>query len=218
MSNGARHGLGVLAGVAAIPVLCALLFFATRRLGTQQTRFATTFKDGSVTDGLVILGLLAAGGLVVALLCGSRVSPLASLIAGLPLLGYGAFWAVRPVQALRNLGSIRHVPGVKGDYGITVAMAARGGMLLVLGAALVIASFPPSRWRSRAKDASLPYSGAAGERPAAEAWSPPPGMPMASGHEAPPLFDGPAAPPAASGPGDGGRHGAAGGGRHGAGA
>lgn len=194
MSNGARHGLGVLAGIVAIPALSALLIFGAHRMNQQQNEVSRTFKDGSVTDGLIILGLLAAGGLVVALLCGSRLSPLASLIAGAPLLGYGAFWAVRPMQATKNLADL---PGGKGKYSVDVLFTAHTGMLLLLGVVLVIASFPPSRWRSRAADDSLPFSGDAGERStSAASWTPPADVPVASRQEAPPLFDRQAAPAA----------------------
>ncbi|MEV5569145.1 hypothetical protein AB0L06_03790 [Spirillospora sp. NPDC052269] len=192
MSNGARHGLGVLAGILAIPALLALLIFGAHRINRQQHVIAVTYKDGSVTDGLFVLGLLVAGGLVIALLCGSRLSPLASLIAGAPLAGYGAYWALRPMQALTKM---TEVPGGKGQYALDAAMAARSGLLLVIGATLVLASFPPSRWRSRAADDSLPFSGDAGERPvAAASWTPPGDIPVAARQEAPPLFDRPPAP------------------------
>ncbi|RFU40554.1 hypothetical protein DZF91_16440 [Actinomadura logoneensis] len=188
----------MLAGVLAIPALGALLIFGAHRINRQQSVIARTYRDGSVTDGLLVLGLLVATGLLVALLCGSRLSPLASLIAGAPLLGVGAFSAVRPVQALAKLDDL---PGGKGQYGMDAAFLARSGIVLLVGAVLFLASFPPSRWRGRARGDSLPFSEAAGDRPAAEAWSPPPGMPMVSGHEAPPLFDGQAAPSHAHEPG-----------------
>ncbi|WP_034488215.1 hypothetical protein [Actinomadura oligospora] len=198
MSNGARHGLGVLAGILAIPALGALLIFGAHRINSQQNTIARTYKDGSVTDGLIVLGVLAAIGLVVALLCGSRLSPLASLIAGAPLLGYGAFWAVRPMQALLKLDDL---PGSKSQTALDFAVVARSGLLLVLGAVLVFASFPPSRWRSRAADDSLPFTGDAGERPAVASWTPPGDAPVAPRQDAPPLFERPD-----PGPSDAGRH------------
>ncbi|MFC5180163.1 hypothetical protein [Actinomadura harenae] len=207
MSNGARHGLGVLAGIVAIPALTALLIFGADRITRQRNHLAETYKDGSVVDGLVLLGVLAACGLLVALLCGSRLSPLASLIAGAPLLGYGAFWAVRPMHAMTQLGDV-----TKGHkYATELVFVSQSGLVAVIGAALVLASFPPSRWRSRKADASLPFSGAAGERPVAASWTPPGDVPMAPHQEAPPLFERPAAPDAAVPPVSGGGRHAAGG-------
>ncbi|MFC4910530.1 hypothetical protein [Actinomadura gamaensis] len=200
MSNGARHGLGVLAGIASIPALGALLIFGAHRILRQRNGISVTYRDVGVGDGLIVLGLLLAGGLLVALLCGSRLSPLASLIAGLPLLAYGGWWAVRPMKAMVNLA---HVPGAKGERGVDVQFVAQSGLLVVIGAALVFASFPPSRWRSRTADEPRPYNGsAAAQRPVHSAWGAPPAEPpMEARHEAPPLYGRHDAPAPPSGPG-----------------
>ncbi|MCP2335378.1 hypothetical protein [Actinomadura rupiterrae] len=213
MSNGARHGLGVLAGIVAIPALSALLVFGTHRMIEQQHVNASTFKDGPLSDGLIVLALFAGGAVLLGLLCGSRLSPLASLVAGLPLAGYGAWWLVRPMSAIRNLSDL---PGMKGSRGLELQFLAHSGLVLVIGLALVVASLPPSRWRSRAADDSLPFNGStAAPRPVNDAWGAPPAdPPMASRQEAPPLYgrqDAPAPPPPAASPGPGGGRHAAGG-------
>ncbi|WP_157549946.1 hypothetical protein [Nonomuraea candida] len=136
MSNGARHALGVVAGLLLPPLVAAGLWYGTGDLTLQlQQSFRISW---------VAVGVLAATAVVLAFLLGSRLSPVASLLGGLLLAAAG----VMPFAEL--LGArplpLDLLPGVMRS-GFTTVTAS--GLQAVLGVALVVASLFPSRWRGR---------------------------------------------------------------------
>jgi hypothetical protein len=134
MSNGARHVLGVVAGLLLPPLIAAGLWYGVGDI-----------VSGSPAFGLSWLGpaVLAVSGLVFAFLAGSRMSPLASLLGGLAFTALGVV-ASMGTPDLRVL-SQRWLPAVM-DAGFQAV--AYTGVLLFLGVALLVVSMFPSRWRS----------------------------------------------------------------------
>ncbi|TDC96157.1 hypothetical protein [Actinomadura sp. 7K507] len=138
MSSGARHGIGALIGVVVTPIIAACLMYGTYRLG----RSVTTLRFEGADRWLGAAALLAAA-VLIGLVAGSRISPLASLIPGAVYSLSGALWVVSPRWSFQNTAS--ELPSelsrgymVIGPYGV----------FLVIGVALLLASLAPSRWRS----------------------------------------------------------------------
>ncbi|MFI0486333.1 hypothetical protein [Actinomadura sp. 9N215] len=168
MSNGARHGLGVVIGLVVTPIIAACLMYGTTKLG----QFARTFRfDGS--DRWVGAGVMLIAAVLIGLAAGSRVSPLASLVPGVVYAFVGALWILAPRWSFEHAG--RDVLPRDLRYGyLTLAPF---GVFLVLGIALVVASIAPSRWQARTGVGAGPRYGA-----------PPPPAPMGppAMHGAPP--------------------------------
>ncbi|MFI6519926.1 hypothetical protein ACIBF1_30535 [Spirillospora sp. NPDC050679] len=168
MSNGARHGLGVLLGLIAAPLLALGLAVGMDRL-FQAMRYSASTADRYTWAAVLIALGLAAG-----LLAGSRVSPLASLLPGLLLSGLGLLWLL----AFRRVAELGEpLPDEVSRAFLNIAAM---GTMLVVGALLVAASLPPSRWKGRRTAAVQPRHAA----PPAQApepmgpMGPPPGPPQ----------------------------------------
>ncbi|MEO3782391.1 hypothetical protein ABGB12_03610 [Actinocorallia sp. B10E7] len=170
MNNAARHVLGFGVGVLALPALVALLCYGI-------VEFAQVYREMGETSPLAFVAV-GAGGALLGLLCGSRLSPLASLFPGLVLFAYGVVWTFDPYVVS---GYVTDVLPEGMRFGLLALEST--GMLLVLGCALLVASAPPSRWRAMPKPPPVPYP----QLPFAT-----PGQPGAG---SPPPADGPQAPP-----------------------
>lgn len=139
MPNGVRHVLGLLAGLVLAPVTALGLLYGTERM---QRIFQVYFSRPG-TQWTPIL-LLTAVAVVLGVLVGSRLSPLASLVPGVLFGVPGVLWAVAPEWMLHH--TARKLPGAL-DRGYQVV--GPYGVLLVLGLLLLVGSVPPSRWRPR---------------------------------------------------------------------
>ncbi|GAA3981448.1 hypothetical protein GCM10023085_74690 [Actinomadura viridis] len=139
MSGGARHGLGVVIGLIVTPLIAGCLMYGTER----TTIYIRTFMDPTWSKRILPVTLLLLAALLLGLVMGSRISPVASLIPGLAFLVPGALWMIAPAFSVRT--SLNVLPG-SFDRGYT--MLGPTGFLMVLGVALVVASLAPSRWRS----------------------------------------------------------------------
>lgn len=149
MSNGTRHLLGAIAGIVAIPVVSALVFGGL----SLVLRAYSTFALGTnlYTAGAAVV----VGAVVVALLAGTRISPLASLIPGLVFTAAGALAVVAPRTSF-SIAS--HVPSGRISLGpslvvsptLIVQNALSSGAFLLVGVVLLVASMAPSRWRGAA--------------------------------------------------------------------
>ena len=140
MSNGARHGLGVAIGVIVTPALAASLFEGTARM----TKAAQTFTfQGS--ERWVGAGLLVVAAVLIGVIAGTRVSPLASLVPGLGFTVVGGLWVTSPRWAFQHAG--RDILPDKMGFGYFVL--APYGLVLLIGVALLMASFSPARWQAR---------------------------------------------------------------------
>ncbi|WP_067825172.1 hypothetical protein [Actinomadura kijaniata] len=163
MSNGARHGLGAVVGLIATPVLAGTLMLGLER----AARYARTLELMSL-ERTAGLALLVAAAALVGLLAGSRLSPLASLIPGAAFSLHGLAWLLSPTIMLDILDLLPK-PLNRGYL-----LLEPQGVGTLVGVALLVASFPPSRWRS----------GRTGPPPAA-----PPHAAMAPQGAVPPLAD-----------------------------
>lgn len=137
MSNGARHAFGAVAGLILTPVLAAGLSYGSSEVVVSYQRALSVSWLG--------IGVVAASGVLFALLIGSRLSPLASLIAGLAFTLLGV--ALPLAQMLRM--DVPMVPdGLPRQLSMGYSTLLYSGMFLFLGVALLVASMFPSRWRS----------------------------------------------------------------------
>ncbi|MFI0357732.1 hypothetical protein [Actinomadura sp. 9N407] len=155
MSGGARHGIGVAIGLIVTPIIALCLFYGSER----AMLFVRTYGGQNWSERLVSLVLLLIAAVLLGLVMGSRVSPLASIVPGVVFTVLGLLWIVATSFTLR------HVSGVlprEIDRGF-MTVGAYGG-LLIIGVALLVASVAPSRWRSarRAPRPAPQYMGPGG--------------------------------------------------------
>ncbi|POM26927.1 hypothetical protein BTM25_13350 [Actinomadura rubteroloni] len=192
MSNGARHALGVVAGVLVTVVSLGCMLFALDR----AQRMYVYFRLGAGDKALVTLAIVVAG-LLLGLAAGSRLSPFASLVPGVVYGTVGLVYVLAPTQALHWF---MHVKPARYARGFTTLGTL--GVFLLLGTALFVASLPPSRWQGRRRPAHggpLP-----GGRPLAQPphqarhQAPPPALPQYGPPRAPEAPQ-PYAPPSAPG-------------------
>jgi hypothetical protein len=141
MSNGARHTWGFFAGLVLTAALAALLIFGTYRL--QHGYVAQFHKQDKWIGG----GLIAGAAVVFAILVGSRLSPLGSLIGGIALTAAGVLFFVsqKTTADLINWFPFK-------EQRVTLAGLEDEGFILFTGVGLLFASFFPSRWRRRGED------------------------------------------------------------------
>ncbi|XRQ05721.1 hypothetical protein ACN3XK_55660 [Actinomadura welshii] len=182
MSSGARHGLGVLIGVVATPVVAACLMYGTTKLAL----FARTFRFEG-TDKWVGAAVLIVAAVVIGLVAGSRLSPLASLVPGAVFSVLGLVWIVAPRWAFTNSGRDVLPRELENGY----LYLGPFGIFLVLGVGLLVASLAPSRWKS------LRAAPAYGSPPPAPMGPPPMhgSAPPMSGQQPPPAPPGPSQSP-----------------------
>lgn len=187
MSNGARHALGAVAGLAAAPVIMALMVFGVERL---IRAYRLLLGEGG-TERWIGAGCLFLAALVIGLLVGSRVSPLASLLCGLTLCAVNLPWLLMNRTLLRHVWDL-----LPREYRGSVDTLGSLGILGLVGGVLIVGSLAPSRWRS----ATMPHPAGAPRPPA---WTPPgaPAMPPAGPGGPAALPAGPGAPAAPAGPG-----------------
>jgi hypothetical protein len=158
-----RHLVGVLLAV----IMAAAVFFVASwgylKLLTGPARGgASLIHNHAVLEGfgaLLAVGLLA--GILIAL---PMISPLASGLPGLVLLGWTGLYLFNVRRA------VQYIPLKTQAYGAGVEAMLFDGVLALVGAAMIIPLFVPSRWRSRpaavgpaqyeAPDATYPDLGA----------------------------------------------------------
>jgi hypothetical protein len=128
-----RHVIGIFLAV----VTAAALFFGACWGVTRIIALHVTANPHAGHPLTSLHGLLAVG--VVAL--APRASPLASGLPGLVMLGWSALWIVGSRYTLRYMP----FPGTQQASGLTFLLD--HGILLMLGALLIVALFVPSRWR-----------------------------------------------------------------------
>ncbi|GAA3760405.1 hypothetical protein HDA32_004829 [Spinactinospora alkalitolerans] len=134
MSNGLRHAIGAVVGLAVTPLVVLAMGWGGTRLEIALARF--DMSVGTVLPGLAVVLVL---GIVLGLVSGSRVSPLASLIPGAVLSLWGVLGSLEPTAGL----SMAVVPL---EY-----FAPHVSSYVLVGGLLLAASLPPSRWRAGAR-------------------------------------------------------------------
>src|SRR5271169_323979 len=141
-----------LIGVALAIVMAAAVFFAGSwgylKLLTGSAKGALPAGGGSLLHDHAVLegfGVLLAVGLLAGLLMASPViSPLASSLPGLALLAWTGLYLFSVRRA------VQYIPLKSQAYGTGFEALLFDGVLALIGAAMIIPLFVPSRWRSRA--------------------------------------------------------------------
>jgi predicted Kef-type K+ transport protein len=141
-----RHLVGLLLALGVL----AMLFFGTawsvgRIVVLRGTVTALGTQNAlTSTRGLIAVGVLVATGLVLGIfLAAPAISPLATGLPGLILLGWSALVVIHSRYAVRYLP----MPGSHFTTGLTYLLF--NGVLGLIGAAMIIPMLVPSRWRSR---------------------------------------------------------------------
>ena len=143
-----RHLIGV--GLAM--VMAAAVFFAASwgylKLLTGPARSAvlpagggTLIHDHAVVEGFA--ALLAVSLLAGILMVLPVISPLASGLPGLVLLAWTGLYLFNAQRA------VRYIPLMSQTYGTGFKALLFNGVLALVGVAMIIPLFVPSRWRSR---------------------------------------------------------------------
>jgi len=155
-----RHLLGVVLAI----VLAAVIFFAASwgylklligpaRLGSLPAGGGSLLHDRAVLEGF---GVLLAVGLVAGILIAvPRISPLASGLPGLVLLAWTGLYLFSVRRA------VQYIPLKTRAYGAGFEAMLFDGLLALVGLAMVIPLFVPSRWR-RGPVAAAPPAPVAG--------------------------------------------------------
>lgn len=139
MSNGFRHFLGVIAGLLLPPAIAVLLVFGVDGLTDIGTKVAV---DKAASGALYTrLAMLAGAAIIIAIMAGSRLSPLASAIGGLAFTAAGTLWMAYPTQ----FGDL--IERLPGNRDAALRTLVYHGMFVLIGVTLLASSFPLSRWR-----------------------------------------------------------------------
>lgn len=139
-----RHLIGiVLAVVLAAAVFCAATWGYVR-LAAQSSRVAGGASLLSDHHALLAFGALAGTGLLAGILIAvPRISPLASGLPGLLLLGWTALYLVSVRQA------VDLIPLRSDAFGAGFEAMLFNGILASAGLVMIVPLFVPSRWRVR---------------------------------------------------------------------
>jgi hypothetical protein len=141
-----RHLVGL---VLAVALMATLFFGAAWGVGRiivlrGPVTALGTGQALTSTRGLVAVGVVVASGLVLGImLAAPAVSPLATGLPGLILLGWSALVVIHSKYAVRYLP----LPGSHFTSGLTYLLF--NGVLALLGAMMIIPLVIPSRWRRR---------------------------------------------------------------------
>ncbi|HEY7359219.1 MAG TPA: hypothetical protein VH642_00315 [Streptosporangiaceae bacterium] len=135
-----RHLVGFILAIA----LGAALYLGAGWGFTHLTGLTAQGAAGLTSPtGLAALSALAATGLFLGIVIAVRaISPLAPGLPGLVLLAWSALLAVREHQALRWIPLQGH------SFGAGYRALLVSGVLALLGAAMIVPLFLPSRWRA----------------------------------------------------------------------
>jgi hypothetical protein len=156
-----RHLIGVVLAI----VMAAAVFFAgswgylklligPAKGGVLPAAGGSLIHDHAVLEGL---GALLAVGLLAGLLMALPViSPLASGLPGLALLGWTGLYLFSVRRA------VQYIPLMSHPYGSGFKAMLFDGVLALAGLAMIIPLFVPSRWRGRSAAAPASYGAAAG--------------------------------------------------------
>lgn len=134
-----RHLLGVILGVILAAALVAGGGWGYNRLAHTV---ALSSPHLTSTRSLLALGALLGTGLLLGLLlAGPRVSPLATVLPGLAALGWTAAYVVSQHRA------VQIIPMKSSHVAQGAEVLLETGIYALLGMAMLIPLFVPSRWR-----------------------------------------------------------------------
>ena len=157
-----------LIGVALAIVMAAVVFFAgswgyLKLLAGPANRVLPAGGGSLIHDHAVLEGfgaLLAVGLLAGLLMALPVISPLASGLPGLALLGWTGLYLFNVRRA------VQYIPLKSQTYATGFEALLFDGVLALAGLAMIIPLFVPSRWRSRrVVTAAAPYEATPGDYP-----------------------------------------------------
>jgi hypothetical protein len=138
-----RHVIGFVLAV----VMSAALFVGA---GWGVSRIAALHATGHAlmsTHGALAIGAMAGTGLLLGvLLAGPAISPLGAGLPGLVILAWSGLLVASAARALRLIP----MHGTGYAAGFTTLLAS--GILVLIGAVMIVPLFVPSRWRRRGYD------------------------------------------------------------------
>jgi hypothetical protein len=135
-----RHLIGVVLGVLTGGAVYVGAGWGVDKIATLRASGSSL----SSTHGLIAVGVVAAVGLLVGILLAvPAISPLAAGLPGIVLLGWSALMVASTSRATRLIPLHAHTFAV-GFHGMLTS-----GVLGLLGAAMIVPVFVPSRWRRR---------------------------------------------------------------------
>ncbi|QVQ51157.1 hypothetical protein J4H86_20355 [Spiractinospora alimapuensis] len=149
-----RHSLGLVAGLLAFPALYAGIAWAAAEFEEQFS--ADSLGDPSLLNAVAVI---LAVGLVCALLCGTRISPLAALLPGAGLLTAGLWPLINYASMESVLPSWLQTDTTLDPVGPVLSMS------LVLGPLLFVSALAPSRWRRWPEEPEMEMGGGSVSRP-----------------------------------------------------
>ena len=140
-----RHLFGVLLGLAVSAALFFGVGYGVNRIIALRGTVTSAGAQHALTSthGLIAIGVLVATGLLIGILMLVPVSPLATALPGLALLGWSA------LVVLHNRYAARYFPLPNSHFGQGTSFLLFSGVLAMLGAIMIIPLFVPSRWRGR---------------------------------------------------------------------
>ncbi len=161
-----RHLLGVVLAI----ILAAAVFFAASwgylkllivpaSSGTLPAGGGSLLHHHAVLEGFgALLGVGLLAGLLIVV---PRISPLAAGLVGLVLLGWTGLYLFSVRRA------VQYIPLKTRPYGVGFEAMLFDGVLALVGLAMIIPLFIPSRWRSSrsAVTSPAPYAGSAATFP-----------------------------------------------------
>ncbi len=134
-----RHLYGLIAGIV---VTLALFFGGGWGFHRLATLAGATNPHLTGTRGLTSIGALAATGLLIGILMAvPRVSPIATALPAVVMLAATALYFASPSRALRLL------PMKTSNFGLGAHVLLATGIYALIGAAMIVPLFVPSRWR-----------------------------------------------------------------------
>ena len=138
-----RHLIGLILALAL-----AVAVFLAGGWGAEHFAAVAAHRTGLPSrTGVIGLAAMAGTGLFLGILLAvPAISPLATGLPGLVLLGWTALLALSPHRALAWIPLQGHA------FGAGFRVLLLNGTLALLGAAMIVPLFLPSRWRGAASD------------------------------------------------------------------
>lgn len=163
------HALGVIAGMAAVPLLWFILQLSESATAAIPAPVRLAFAGEFLL--LMIVGAIAMG----VLASWRWLSPVAAVIAGAPLAVLGLFTLAAPTQAQSVIDRV-----VYGDtWQLSTESLAASGWLVLFGGMVLVAGVMPGRWRRGALSVSTELPIAPGSTPGQ---GPEPGLAQLTGN------------------------------------
>ena len=135
-----RHVLGFVLAI----VMGAVLFLAAGWGVATLTSLTVQGLTLNSTHGLTAIGAVAGSGVLLGILLAvPAVSPLATGLPGLVLLGWTALLVVSEKRAIQIVPLHAH------SFAVGFGELLTSGVLALAGAAMIVPLFVPSRWRRR---------------------------------------------------------------------